>query len=488
MLAAIWAASMGLAQQPFDLDPGFRTNILTSGVFNSQYVNSILPLPDGKVLVSGQIVFSGDDPFVLRSGARLNQDGTRDGTFPDLVFMGGKITPWNNQFYCGGGQSVGRSNMDGSHDPTFDMNSSWPLVSIFQGGDYHVFPDGRVLVTGSHDMYDTLRGFVGPHQLVWFQSNGYLDTTRVHRQCNGILWTLKEQPDGKFLIGSWCSWYDGHPVGPVFRIHPDGSLDTTFTAPMEHASYTFTYDMYNYEDGRILVSGTYTSIPGVTDTVCVVRLHSDGGLDMSFHMASFRDTTTANRTPRVMETLPLEDGRLIVVGDFDFVDGISRRGIVMLHADGTVDESVFDEAGCSPFYFGSQGENLNRVIAGITPAHDGGYYIYGGYVGYSDGTTNDPTQRFVSRLYGLDVGVREHAQPRMEVYPNPSSTYVTVELEQMPAQGVLLLRDALGREVWQQRVAGYQNTVPLHGLGGGVYLLELWAGGERRAAQRVVVQ
>lgn len=377
---------------------------------------------------------------------------------------------------------------DGTLDTSFDMHSAWHLISLFQGGDYHVFPDGRVLVTGSHDMYDTLRGFVGPHQLVWFQSNGYLDTTRVHRQCNGILWTLKEQPDGKFLIGSWCSWYDGHPVGPVFRIHPDGSLDTTFTAPMEHETITYTYAFHIDGEGRILAGGTYSAMPGVSDTLCVVRLMPDGQRDMGFHLAAFQNHTAAGGIPRAGQVLELDDGRIVVTGDFDRVDGHLRKGIVMLRADGTVDESVFDEAGCSPFYFGSQGENLNRVIAGITPAHDGGYYIYGGYVGYSDGTTTDPTQRFVSRLYGLDVGVREHAQPRMEVYPNPAHTYVTVELEQSITNGMLLLRDALGREVMQQRVAGYQNTVPLHGLGGGVYLLELWAGGERRAAQRVVVQ
>ena len=49
------------------------------------------------------------------------------------------------------------------------------------------------------------------------------------------------------------------------------------------------------------------------------------------------------------------------------------------------------------------------------------------------------------------------------------------------------LRDALGREVMQQRVAGYQNTVPLQGLGAGVYVLELQDRGRRVAVQRVVV-
>jgi hypothetical protein len=149
-------------------------------------------------------------------------------------------------------------------------------------------------------------------------------------------------------------------------------------------------------------------------------------------------------------------------------------------------DEFFVGAACGPY---EGGPNFaGYVLTGIVRAPDGSYYIHGVYLGYSDGTTNDPTQRFVSRLYGLDVGVREHAQARMGVYPNPASSHMTVELEEMPTQGLLLLRDALGREVLQQRVAGYQNTVPLHGLGSGVYLVELREGGERRAAQRVVVQ
>ncbi|MDX9752195.1 MAG: hypothetical protein RBT71_14035, partial [Flavobacteriales bacterium] len=170
-----------------------------------------------------------------------------------------------------------------------------------------------------------------------------------------------------------------------------------------------------------------------------------------------------------------------------------RKGFIVLDVDGIVPDNSIGGSGCGAFedFIGI----VRKGTIGMTFGPDGSMYIYGSYHGYSDGTTNDPTQRFVSRLYGLDVGVREHEQARMAVYPNPclrqagpASSHITVELEEMPIQGMLLLRDALGREVAQQRVMGYQNTVPLHGLGGGVYVLELWEGGERRAAQRVVVQ
>ncbi len=487
MVVAALATTMALAQQPFDLDLDFGTNLLTSGVVGGQYVNDLIALPNEQVLVSGRLVFFGDDPFIPRLGARLHADGTRDTGFQGWPVMGGKITLWNDKFYCGAGQGVRRSILaNGANDPTFDMNSSWPLVSIFQGGDYHVFPDGRVLVTGSHDMNDPVRGFVGQYQLVWFQNNGYLDTTRTHRQCNGILWTLKEQPDGKFLVGSWCTQFEGHAVGPVFRMHADGSLDTTFTAPMEHEQQTYTYAMHTYADGRILLGGVYTALPGYQDTICVVRLLPDGSLDPSFtpvpgeaHYAPVWNPASARGL------LPLEDGRIIITGTFDHLHGEPRGGIALLNADGSLSDEYFVGAACGPY---ASPNGTARRIGGIVPADDGSYYIYGTYLGYTDGTTNDPTQRFVSRLYGLNVGITERERITFKLYPNPASTQLTVELERMPAQGELLLRDALGRVVLRERVGTYHNTIGLHGLGSGVYLLELWSKGQRLESERVVVE
>jgi len=477
-LATFVVASALSAQIPFALDPSFRTNIQQGGVA------SLYPLDDGKMYISGFIRFPGEvsDRYFLR----LNANGSLDNSFPDVFAGVGKITRLSDGFYVASGQSVKRLTPNAALDPTFDMNSSWPLVSIFQGGDYHVFPDGRLLVTGSHDMNDPVRGFVGPHQLVWFQNNGYLDTTRTHRQCNGILWTLKEQPDGKFLVGSWCTQFEGRPVGPVFRMHADGALDTTFTAPMLHEQATYIYAMHTYADGRILLGGVFTALPEYTDTITVVRLLPDGSLDPTFTpVPAQAQYEPPHRSPSVRGLLPLDDGRVIVTGTFDHLHGTPRGGIAMLNVDGSLSEDYFDGAACGP-YSGPGG--IARRIGGIIPSGDGNYYIWGTYHGYTDGTTNDPTQRFVSRLHGLNVGIAERERVSLKVNPNPASTQVTVELEELPANGELLLRDALGREVRRERVGGYHNTLGLHGLGSGVYLLELWSKGQRLGSERVVVE
>jgi len=149
---------------------------------------------------------------------------------------------------------------------------------------------------------------------------------------------------------------------------------------------------------------------------------------------------------------------------------------------------VFDSAGCSPYFFGSQGQNQGRVIVGVVPSNDGGLYIYGGYHGYTDGTTNDPTQRFVSRLYGLNVGVAEREQLHVEVFPNPSAGEIIVEVERSDGLEALEVRDALGRSVLQQRITGTRMVLDLSHQADGLYTVTLRSKAHAPVVRRVVIQ
>jgi hypothetical protein len=64
----------------------------------------------------------------------------------------------------------------------------------------------------------------------------------------------------------------------------------------------------------------------------------------------------------------------------------------------------------------------------------------------------------------------------------------TAEMEQLPAHGELRLRDALGREVRRERIAGHSPTLSVQQLPAGLYLLELWSKGQRVGSERVVVE
>jgi len=486
LVAALAAATSAAAQQPFDLDPSFETQLI------QEYVTSAIVVEDGKLVVSGRMVFEGNSIFEPSYGARLHADGTRDVGFLDAADMGGRVMRWGNRLYCANAQVVRRLNDDGTDDPGFIHMNAGPYFSSLQGGDYHVFPDGRVLFAGTFLLDDTARDFVGPYRLAWFSNTGYLDTTRVHRQANGVITLIKEELNGRFLCSGSMNSYEGSPVSVVFRIEADGSLDPGYSSPIQGiptdigSSFRNVVVLEPLADGRSLAGG-FWRLAASTDTIGVMRLLPDGSQDPTFDPVplSASGAFTNWIFPQCMDILPLPDGRMIITGNFDHVRGEPRGGIAMLNADGTLSDDYFAGPGCGDY----SGIEVNyRYIAGIVPAPNGEYYIHGAYMGYDDGTTSYPQQGFVSRLHGFNVGMAERQRISFTLYPNPASTQLTVQVEQLPAQSEWVLRDALGRVALRERVTSYQHTLGLQGLGSGVYLLELCSKGQRLASERVVVE
>lgn len=489
--ALLLGAATAVAQQPFDLDVSFRTTI------ERIYVSSIAQMNDGGLLVSGRIGFTNNQFDPVMGSVRLFNNGVRDTQFPTfpLTTGGSKIVHWNDGFYVDNGLPR-RLLSNGLIDPTFQhLNDNAPLFSSFQGGDYHVYPDGSVVITGSHTMNVPDSGWVGSHHMIWFNNDGTLDFTRRPRRGNGAIYRIVPQPDGKFLLSGAATTWEGVPKPNIFRVHADGTLDSSFTCAM---GWGEAYSMTVLEDGRILTSGMFKTTFTSPDTLHIVRLMPNGDLDPTFN--NDLEVVTVPWLPPLWPGNPinwgqraypqhtrLSDGRIILHGSHYFIEGQERLGIAMLDADGNLLDEPFGNSSCGRYYYEPYGF-LYGSINGVLEAPDGYIYIWGAYKGYNDGTSNDPSQRFVSRLYGLNVGLAERERITFKLYPNPASTQLTVELERIPAGGELLLRDALGREVHRERITGQHNTLPLHGLGGGVYVVELWGGAQRLATEKLIVQ
>jgi hypothetical protein len=323
-----------------------------------------------------------------------------------------------------------------------------PYFSSLQGGDYHVYPDGRVLMGCVHDLHDTIRGFTGLHCLIWFSNTGYLDTTKTHRKCAGALMRFRELPDGKFIGSGSTSTWEGQPTGSnIIRFHPDGSLDTTFQTKVNWGQ---AYGFLPLDDGRVYAAGLFR-INGIEDTLRLVRFMPDGSLDPSFNNTlSFRSVTLGGSSGGVVARLHmLDDERLIVTGGFELVDDQVRQGICLLDTSGNLLEDHFAGPGSGSY------EHMGFTyggLEGITPAPDGSWYIWGAYHGYDDGSTNDTLQRMVSRLHGLDVGLPEQRPAplaQLHLFPNPANTSVTMDYDLLvpPHDAAILIRDMTGREV-----------------------------------------
>lgn len=456
--AALCVAPMIGAQAPFDLDTTFRSAVLYRNV------NSVAAMPDGKLLISGRLNFQ----WVAGewSLARLNPDGTRDLSWNFGVPAGNRITPWGNGYYVKNGGIIRRLNEDGYLDPTFIMMNSGPYFSSGQGGDYHVYPDGQVLMTGLHSLEDTIRGYTGLHSLIWFSNTGYLDTTQHHRTSNNAIYTLAVEPDSQLLVSGIYSTYEGQPAPCILRLQPDGERDTTFNAPFVWGMAT---TLTPLSGDRVLATG-YFLPDGSMDTLQVVRLLPDGTLDPTFNNLADvpHDPWGANADLR--HTV-LPDGRIVLHGNFALVDGTARSGIALLDSNGVLSNDAFTGAGCGPYYDGFIDPHATH---GMAQGPNGQWYMFGTYVGYDDGTTNDPQQRFISRLYGLNVGVPQLDKPlELAVFPNPTNDQVQIRLPEGEQGAVLQVFDPQGQVVQALEMAWNTYVLDLSGHAAGIYAIRV---------------
>lgn len=126
------------------------------------------------------------------------------------------------------------------------------------------------------------------------------------------------------------------------------------------------------EDGRVLVAGNFSQYRG-EDVPRIIRLHADGSLDETFDPGEGPDWTV-----RDLHLLP--DGRILMAGRFSEVDGVPRAGVARLHSDGSLD-TTFD-AGSGP-----DGSPLGgRTVHAIDTDSSGRILVGGAFASFSEST------------------------------------------------------------------------------------------------------
>jgi len=466
------------AQPPLSVDTSFRTEIEWRAVGDIEF------LPDGKILVSGDLKFP-DELNVLRL-ARLNPDGTRDASFPLSGAAGGQISPWSTYYYTGNGTGLRRVFQDGSVDVPY--NNPLPYVNS-QGGRFHVNPDGTVLLTGRRDLRDTVNFQVYQYNacLTKLDINGQLDTGFVHRSCStGYAWGILQAPDGKFLLSGSMDYYDGQPVGHIFRIWPDGSLDTTFHTNIYYGSAA---DYYFYPDGRILAVGMMSTTEIPNDTIQVLRLFPDGSVDASWPTIQFQGMFFWPDLVNVIGIHELEPDKLLLTGYFTHMNGEEVGGIAVIDTTGSIIQQYFTGTGCDTLV--SPPNIITREVYRAETAPDGSLYIYGAYTGFDDGNGIYSDQRLITKFFPLNVGVEEpiiSTKAAIMVYPNPGSDLVQVSWPSDWGQMDVTFHDATGRTILRQHDQTSPARLECADLSAGYYSIMLAQRGQQRGAVSWVKQ
>ncbi len=268
-------------------------------------------------------------------------------------------------------KNIVRFNADGSLDPTFNapflitanlgapLNPPLPFAILSIG----LQSDGKIVLAGQ---------FVSPRQgLIRLNPDGSMDTAFNNQPLVANVWYgyhLQIMPDNSIYYSARKNGQDyivradanGIPLEetPIlvitkFIVQPDGKIvvynDNAKTIRRLNATLTFnpsyddtfpqilltsftTYSVYSLirqPDGKILVGGSFNRVNGFVFNN-LVRLNSDGNIDAGFNI------NAAGPNNAIYALLVMPDSRILAAGRFTSFNGVQKTKIALLNTDGTL--------------------------------------------------------------------------------------------------------------------------------------------------------
>lgn len=270
------------------LDIGY----LTSGVGLNNSVSKLLPLSDKSVIVFGNFT----------------------------------------QFNGGVAPRITKLNEAGEMDISFNGSGQGANATIRNAA---VQSDGKIIIVGNFTSFNG----IAVNRIARLLANGSVDASfNIGSGCNGQVYGVAIQSDGKIIIVGNFSTYNGIPAVKIARLLPDGTLDAGFITG-SGAEDGIVETIALQSDGKIIVGGHFTMFNGISARR-IIRLNADGSIDTSFSIGTGFDAA-------VYSLAVQPDGKIMVGGSFAAFNGNGRRRIVRLNSDGTLDTSFSIGSGFS---------------------------------------------------------------------------------------------------------------------------------------------
>jgi uncharacterized delta-60 repeat protein len=442
----------GTIDGTFYLNPGTGANTT---------VRTISIQTDGKVIIGGG--FATYNGTVRNRIARLNADGTVDGTFnlgtgansdvnttsiqsDGKIIIGGQFTSYNGTER----NYIARLNAEGTLDGTFNpgtgANGSVVTTSIQS--------DGKIVIGGFFTSYNGITR----NRIARLNADGTLDATfNSGTGTTGGVSTISLQSDGKIIIGGAFTSFNGEARDRIARLNTDGTLDATFNPGSGADSRVETISIQS--DGKIIIGGQFTSYNGVQRNL-IARLNADGALDGTFNPEGTGGLNDISSDfTNVYTTSIQSNGKIIIGGQFTSYNGVDRNGIARLNADGTLDGTF------------NPGTGTNDDVRTSSIQSDGKIIIGGDFTGY-DGTGRNRIAR-INVTAPLNTTVFE--KNAVAIYPNPTNSKVFFDNSNYTFIEVAIYNH-LGQEVAITSFNSNINNqeIDMSGLATGVYVLRLY--------------
>ena len=302
-------------------------------------ITDIAVQSDGKVLVAGTFRRWNGVKVVGRGIVRLHSDGALDTDFhPDdlpppwstwsmALQPDGKIVlGWVREHTNAEWQfSLSRLNPDGHTDPTFNCNLlTWKMIY-----DVVVQPDGKVVVVGGYYQTNLSNLFMR------FNTDGSEDTafnTTAQVVGTTFIKTVAISPAGDIFIGGTFEKCNGVTRMGIAKFGSDGQLKLDFNTT--HTRNSGTNALHLLSNGKILAAGDYVFTEPVFSHF--VQLNADGSPDNLYPDFS---GPYSSHFALIKRIVPYSSGKLFLVGDNLTLDRLPRCNLVRINPDVTIDQT-----------------------------------------------------------------------------------------------------------------------------------------------------
>lgn len=434
--------------------------------------------------------------------ARINAD---DGSFYDDFNAEGHLSyPWfytyvEPYFYSHGRGKRGAS-IRFHKDGWFD--SSYFLLDIPQGSrrithDVLYLPDNdRILLSGA--FIDSIAQSLNVHpQFLMIDREDNIDRS--------IRFPILSEPNppspgqnsihtasidlddlnNKVYFLTNARFADGHESLNFFRMDLNGNIDTSFSfevADPIQRIVRLNIDNISFvqKNGKLILRGLIViREDGVDYAVPMIRLNLDGSYDTTFNALNssipyveWEGDETVIRNYYIDELIYWKDDMYIITGAFLEYQGKPRKHIAVIDEDGNLVEDYFrDGQG-----FGLESATVKPVIYKLLLAEPDSLYVAGVFTLFDDEQTPGIIRLTLQDL-STHVDDIEKANSEINVFPNPASDQLTVDIGNIPfdQQGHIRIVNMKGIEVMHTPLQGRtQMHLNIQHLPPGLYHLHLY--------------
>ena len=164
-------------------------------------------------------------------------------------------------------------------------------------------------------------------------------------------------PSGQVLVGGLFTSFNGRPANYLVRLNSDGTLDMSF--PAGGGPNNNVYFIAPQAEGMILIGGDFTQVNG-TNINRIARLRADGSVD-----DSFLPTGGVSGGP-IYHIVCQDNGKIVIGGSFTSVNGSSLNRLARLNPDGSLDSGFNPGAGCQRYGVNPGDPGRRQVGSGRT--------------------------------------------------------------------------------------------------------------------------